>query len=112
MGKFAQYQKRGSSKGQGTLPAPILTDFTPGGPGATSIAIGRNVSIPAGADQWGVLVQPGAGGAPQGTSPVQSGTPITVTGLTTLTPYKVRIAWFLGTVRVSEWSDFKTFTTA
>lgn len=112
MGKWAQYQKRGTARHHGFLSAPVATDWSVGTPLASSCPMNRLVPIPTGALDWSIQTTLATGGAPVGTAGISASTPISATGLTTATNYRSRIAWFNGTLRVSDWSDWKTFTTA
>lgn len=112
MGKWAQYSKRGSAAQTGFLAAPVDADWSIGTLTATTAPINRLSNIPAPADRWGILVIKVADGT-VAFSNFAAGTPITATGLTTATQYRVLIAWYQSPsfARVSDWSPPRTFTT-
>ena len=112
MGKWAQYSKRGTAKQQGYLAPFAVGDFTLGVLTATTIPVNRVAAFPLGADRWGVMVIKVSDNTvvwnTQGAA-----TPITATGLTTGTQYRVYAAWFNSPAlnRVSDWSSPLAATT-
>lgn len=108
VGKWAQYQKRGGAVTLGSLapPAGQPIDWTIGTQTATTIPTTRVAAIPAGATQmlWrAIRNSDGAVVVPFNNS---------LTGLTTLTAYRVAAAWFNGSgIQVSDASPAAIVTT-
>jgi hypothetical protein len=113
MGKHAQYGKRGSSTGTGFLPAPLAADWTVGIPSDTDVLITLLVSIPAGADRWGVMAIRTTTNIPVPVN-VSTGSTVLVTPLTPSSNYRLVAAWFssASNIQVSAWSPFKIVLTA
>lgn len=111
MGKWAQYQKRGSSKGIGLIAAPLVSDFSMTSITQTTANVTRGVSAPGGADGFVGQVQLQTGGAIVSTGPVTTGFNCPVGAMTANTPYRARISWYLGTRQVSDWSPWLNFNT-
>jgi len=112
MGKHAQYVKRGSSTSTGFLPAPLAADWALGTPTTTDVLATLTVSIPTGADRWGVIAIRVSTAVPQTTN-VSIGSTITVLPLLPSVQYRALAAWFKSSsnIQVSEWSAPKIFTT-
>lgn len=111
MGKWAQYQKRGTARASGPLGAPSGADWSVGTPAVPATPINRIAAIPSGADAWSPQSQLASGGAIISNGAIASGTPLNVGTPVAATAYRVRIAWFRGTLQVSDWSDWKPCTT-
>jgi len=90
----------------------LAADWTTGTPLATAIPINRVAAIPFPADSMGGFAQTSPVGGPLLVSPITATTPFNVSGLVTATTYSIRMAWFRGTLRLSDWSDPKIATTA
>lgn len=90
----------------------VDADWSIGTITATTIQINRIAAFPTGADRWGAIVVNPATGVIAFSSFLAT-TPLSATGLTTLTAYRIYVAWFIsGTfARVSDWSPFRLVTT-
>jgi hypothetical protein len=112
MGKYAQYLKRGRNLQQGFLTAPALADFTLGVATATTVPVTRVPNIPTGADGLGSIAVLAAGGGPAIMGPTTAASPFNQSGLVTATTYNIRVAWFIGATRISDYSPPRSVTTA
>ena len=112
MGKHAQYIKRGTAAGQGYLAAPLAADWTLGVPASVDCPASLVISIPAGADRWGVMAIKVSNSVPVPVNVSVSG-PNLITPLALGTPYRAVAAWFstASNKQVSDWSPPKLFTT-
>jgi hypothetical protein len=110
MGKWAQYQKRGSAGTIGTLPPPLDADWILGTITATTAQGTRVTAAPLPATLVQFRVRTAAGGAW-----FLNGSPVATTGnfagLTTATAYVMQMAWASPTGAISDWSVSKPFTT-
>lgn len=110
MGKYAQYRKRGTASLQGFLRPPGPADWSAAGTGISQVTATKTISIPAGADTFAASAQLDTGGAlTQGV--YTNGNVSAVNGLLGSQNYNVRVAWFLGLARVSDWSTTKPAVT-
>jgi hypothetical protein len=109
MGKWASASKKGSQGSFGYVSAPPITGFTLTVNSPTAENITRNVNIPAPATMWGVrVIHVATGSVAYEFS--GGGSTFVATGLTTGELYRVYAAWFLGTVRVSEFAPVGSFS--
>lgn len=109
MGRWATAQKRGSAAFAGSIAAPISSDWSVAPTAATTANINRLVAVPAGADGMGRLLKNSVGTVIGDGNPTAA-TPLVQGGLISGQTFYYRIAWYRGTVRVSEWSDEKSAT--
>lgn len=110
VGRWASQSKAGSASGTGFLPAPVAADWTVTPTGGTTANVVRSVSLPGGADGFGRLLRNNATGAILGEGAQVPGTTIAQGGLVSGDTYRWNIAWYRGTVRVSDWGDTKIAT--
>lgn len=111
MGKWAQYQKRGSALHVGNFSAPTAPDFTIDTITNSSVRVNRIASIPSGATGWGTQLQAQAGGAIIAASVELVGANVVQGGLAASTAYRIRTAWFRNGVPSSDWGPWMNFTT-
>lgn len=97
MGKWASYNKRGSAPFGGIMAAPAGADWSVGTITTTSIAFTRIAAIPTGAT---TMLGRAINNVTNVPATAFTGSPIT--GLTTLTAYRVQVAWFNGSIQVSD----------
>lgn len=104
MGKWATYQKRGTSAQLGTMaaPGPAPTDWTAVTGGAGVITVTRVAAIPTGATGMNFRA------IDTTTQLVTVNWNSTLTGLVSARPYKVQAAWFNGAIQVSDASPQTT----
>jgi len=113
MGKFATYQKRGTSYSQFSFAAPQVGDWSIGTITASSIAANRTFGLPPGVAAFQARAIPTAGGATTLGNNTAS-TASTVSGLAGATQYNIQIRYTGGSSSqpLSDWSDVKTATTS
>lgn len=110
VGKWASQAKKGSQGTFGLMAPPLVTDWSIGTPTAVNTPVNRAVSIPAPATQWSARSIRVSDGLPAEVGP--SG----AASLNALTPgsgvqYKLQVAWWNATVRISEYTTLGTITT-
>ena len=110
MGKWARKRRTGSNAAFGIMPAPNAADFSIGTPAVPTTPINRLVSIPAPATDWSVRSIRTATGAIS-MSGISAVTPINANTAVAATAYKIQVAWFAGTVQLSDWTTLGTITT-
>lgn len=111
VGRWASASRRGTAKQAGFFGAPDVAGFSIGTVTATTIPVNRAATFPTAVTAWiaqavnvvtASVHNPGA----------NSGTPITITGLTTANTYRVYVAWANSAgVRLSDWALLSTTTT-
>lgn len=110
MGKWSSMRRAAGQHAAGVLAPPGPTEWQIDGHTPTTITAERLVSRPLGCDGVGTLAVPVATGTPATLSPPVALQPV-LTGLVSGTAYRVYMAWYSGSVRVSEWSAAKLDTT-
>lgn len=111
MGKWSQYSKRGSARHHGALVAPLLADFSTGTITTNQINVNRTPAFPSGATGFIAQAQLQSGGAIVSNSPLTTGFIAPITGLTPVTAYRWRVAWFNGSNQVSDWGPWTNAST-
>ena len=110
MGKFCASKRRTFAPRQGPLQPLLDAEWSLGTITATTAIATRTASIPLGADRWRVLVVNAATGVVAFDNQSMA-TTINITGLTTLTTYRVYAYWTLNLATVSDASPAKSLTT-
>lgn len=111
MGKHAQYLKRGTVHHFGTMSPPIPAEWAINSTTINSILVDRLVAVPSPGTFTVARAIKVSDGSLAASQPGWSGTTGTIVGLTGATQYRVQIAWRIGSVQISDWSDVKLATT-
>lgn len=110
MGKWNAVKRAGGNASFGVMPAPLGALFSLGAPTAPAMDVNLVGAIPAPATEWSARsVRVSTGAVAGGT--ISAGTPISVPVAGTPVPYRIQVAWYSGTARLSEWATLGTITT-